>query len=143
VPVRIIDHPNQPNHRFSVRGFNQTADRDEAGRRVTAGPTTALSDNALRTDDDPAEATSMRLLTVRHVTVYRYAEPVSLGEHRMMFRPRASHDLRMIKTSLAITPEPTEVHWVDVNCVIGPECRYHSGRDSVDRRKPVEAENYQ
>jgi hypothetical protein len=33
----------------------------------------------------------MRLLTVRHVTIYRYSEPVGLGEHRMMFRPRESH----------------------------------------------------
>ena len=30
---------------------------------------------------------SMRLLTVRHVTTYRYSKPVGLGEHRMMFRP--------------------------------------------------------
>jgi len=42
----------------------------------------------------------MRLLTVRHVTIYRYSEPVGLGEHRMMFRPRESHDLRLVKTRL-------------------------------------------
>src|SRR5580704_13488770 len=59
-----------------------------------------------------AEATRMRRFTVRHVTVYRYSEPVGLGEHRMMFRPRASHDLRLIRTSLAITPRPTDLHWV-------------------------------
>jgi hypothetical protein len=29
-----------------------------------------------------------RLLTVRHLTVYRYSEAVEFGEHRMMFRPR-------------------------------------------------------
>jgi transglutaminase-like putative cysteine protease len=59
-----------------------------------------------------AEATAMRLLTVRHATVYRYSEPVGLGEHRMMFRPRASHDLRLIETSLAIEPRPTDLHWI-------------------------------
>ena len=37
----------------------------------------------------------MSFLTVYHSTVYRYREPVGLGEHRMMFRPRASHDLRL------------------------------------------------
>lgn len=54
----------------------------------------------------------MRLLTVRHLTVYRYAEPVELGEHRMMFRPRESHDLRLIETKLEILPAPTELRWL-------------------------------
>jgi transglutaminase-like putative cysteine protease len=49
----------------------------------------------------------MRLLTVRHTTVYRYSEPVQLGEHRMMFRPRESHDLRLLKSRREITPQPT------------------------------------
>jgi transglutaminase superfamily protein len=42
------------------------------------------------------------LLTIRHLTVYRYAEPVGLGEHRMMFRPRESHDLRLLDARLDI-----------------------------------------
>jgi transglutaminase-like putative cysteine protease len=54
----------------------------------------------------------MAFLTVRHATVYRYSEPVRLGEHRMMFRPRESHDLRLIRTSLAITPEPARLRWL-------------------------------
>jgi transglutaminase-like putative cysteine protease len=51
----------------------------------------------------------MRLLTVRHITAYRYSQPVKLGEHRMMFRPRESHDLRLLKTKLEITPKPTHL----------------------------------
>ena len=54
----------------------------------------------------------MALLTVRHSTVYRYREPVGLGEHRMMFRPRASHDLRLIETRLVITPQPAQLRWL-------------------------------
>jgi len=54
----------------------------------------------------------MSLLTVRHVTVYRYSRPVGLGEHRMMFRPRESHDLRLLKTRLDITPHPASFRWV-------------------------------
>lgn len=54
----------------------------------------------------------MAFLTVRHRTVYRYTTPVGLGEHRMMFRPRESHDLRLIRTSLAITPEPVQLRWL-------------------------------
>jgi transglutaminase-like putative cysteine protease len=51
------------------------------------------------------------LLTVRHRTVYRYVNPVRLGEHRLMCRPRDSHDLRMIETGLAISPM-AQVRWL-------------------------------
>jgi hypothetical protein len=34
----------------------------------------------------------MPSLTIRHVTTYRYRQPVAFGEHRMMLRPRDSHD---------------------------------------------------
>jgi transglutaminase-like putative cysteine protease len=54
----------------------------------------------------------MSFLTVNHSTVYRYREPVRLGEHRMMFRPRASHDLRLIRTDLVITPAPAHMRWL-------------------------------
>jgi hypothetical protein len=37
----------------------------------------------------------MKILTVHHATTYRYAEPVGFGEHRLMMRPRDSHDLRL------------------------------------------------
>lgn len=53
----------------------------------------------------------MGVLSVRHRTTYHYAEPVELGEHRMMFRPRESHDLRLIRTRLSITPQPADLHW--------------------------------
>lgn len=66
----------------------------------------------LTTTDPLAETTETRLLTVRHATVYRYSEPVQLGEHRAMFRPRESHDLRLVATHLAITPQPAKLHWV-------------------------------
>ncbi|MGF6757786.1 transglutaminase family protein [Paraburkholderia sp. GAS334] len=51
-------------------------------------------------------------MTVRHSSVYRYSEPVSFGEHRMMFRPRASHDLRLLTMQLVITPTPARLHWL-------------------------------
>jgi len=53
----------------------------------------------------------MGVLSVRHLTTYHYAEPVELGEHRIMFRPRESHDLRLIRTRLQITPQPVDLHW--------------------------------
>ena len=51
----------------------------------------------------------MSFLTVRHITTYRYSEPVKLGEHRMMFRPRESHDLKLLRSSLNITPNPSSL----------------------------------
>jgi transglutaminase-like putative cysteine protease len=42
-----------------------------------------------------------------HTTVYRYKEPVTFGEHRVMFRPRDSHDLRVLATDLQVTPTST------------------------------------
>src|SRR5258707_15037030 len=62
----------------------------------------------------------MTILTVRHVTTYRYRRPVALGDHRMMFRPRDSYDQRLIQSRLVITPEPDQIHWIHDpfgNCV--------------------------
>ena len=41
---------------------------------------------------------------ITHTTVYRYSEPVTFGEHRVMFRPRDSHDLRVLATDLECSP---------------------------------------
>jgi transglutaminase-like putative cysteine protease len=51
------------------------------------------------------------ILTVLHRTSYRYRRKVSFGEHRLMFRPRDSHDLRLLGTSLLIRPAAT-VRWL-------------------------------
>ena len=53
----------------------------------------------------------MTVLNVRHTTVYRYRRPVALGDHRLMLRPRDSHDLRLIKTNLIFSP-PASVRWI-------------------------------
>ncbi len=53
----------------------------------------------------------MPLLTVRHTTLYRYRHPVAFGEHRMMFRPRDSHDQRLVEHRLTISPEPASLRW--------------------------------
>jgi transglutaminase-like putative cysteine protease len=53
----------------------------------------------------------MPVVTIRHTTVYRYAAPVTFGDHRLMFRPRDSHDLRLLETGLQINP-PANVRWL-------------------------------
>ena len=49
-------------------------------------------------------------LTIRHRTTYLYHQPVSLGPHRMMLRPRESRDLRLISNDLTVTPAAM-VNW--------------------------------
>ena len=54
----------------------------------------------------------MPLLTIHHKTVYRYSHPVAFGEHRIMLRPRDSHDLRVVSGSLKIEPQPMSLRWI-------------------------------
>ena len=54
----------------------------------------------------------MPSLTIRHVTTYRYRQPVAFGEHRMMLRPRDSHDQKVIEANLEISPEPASLRFV-------------------------------
>jgi hypothetical protein len=53
----------------------------------------------------------MTVLNVRHTTIYRYSHPVVLGDHRLMLRPRDSHDLRLIETNLTFSL-PASVRWL-------------------------------
>jgi transglutaminase-like putative cysteine protease len=53
----------------------------------------------------------MKILTVQHATAYRYREAVRFGEHRLMIRPRDSHDLRLLRSQLALSP-PGVVRWL-------------------------------
>jgi transglutaminase-like putative cysteine protease len=54
----------------------------------------------------------MTVLTIRHVTVYRYRVPVGFGDHRMMFRPRDGYDQKVLDEVLTIVPEPTQIRWL-------------------------------
>lgn len=54
----------------------------------------------------------MRRLSVKHVTFYRYSRPATFGDHRLMLRPRDSHDLKLLAATLTITPTPTSVRWL-------------------------------
>ncbi len=51
----------------------------------------------------------MRFL-LRHKTTYRYAKPVTLGRHRLMIRPRDSHEMKLHEASLGLTP-PGAMLW--------------------------------
>ena len=50
------------------------------------------------------------LISISHVTRYRYDRPVEFGQHRLLVRPRDGHDLRVLEANLSITP-PARLHW--------------------------------
>jgi len=52
----------------------------------------------------------VRRLSVTHTTTYRYTVPVSFGSHRMMLRPRDSHEMRLISATLSTTL-PADLVW--------------------------------
>ncbi len=53
----------------------------------------------------------MRSLEIVHRTRYTYSSPVKLADYRLMFRPRDSHDLRLLDTKLVIEPA-AHVRWI-------------------------------
>jgi transglutaminase-like putative cysteine protease len=53
----------------------------------------------------------MPILNIRHVTTYRYHQPVAFGEHRMMLRPRDDDDQKVLQSALEITPKPHRIAW--------------------------------
>jgi transglutaminase-like putative cysteine protease len=50
------------------------------------------------------------LISISHMTRYRYDRPVEFGRHRLLVRPRDGHDLRVLEAHLSITPEAI-LHW--------------------------------
>ena len=51
------------------------------------------------------------ILQVEHTTTYRYARPVTFGEHRVMFRPRSGYDVQVLDVALAVSPA-ADIRWV-------------------------------
>jgi transglutaminase-like putative cysteine protease len=53
----------------------------------------------------------MARVRIRHSTHYGYNSPVALSQHRLMVRPRDSHDLRLHDATLSISPAPEATRW--------------------------------
>ena len=56
----------------------------------------------------------MITLKINHRTTYRYRQPVTLGPHRLMLRPRESRDLRLISSDVTVTPAAVQTWAHDV-----------------------------
>ena len=51
-------------------------------------------------------------LRIHHRTTYRYSQPVGLGPHRLMLRPRESRDLNLVSSAITVNPDAT-VTWAN------------------------------
>jgi len=60
---------------------------------------------------DALAPTRAHFLQVRHRTVYRYNRPVAFDDHRGMFRPHDSYDLRLLDIRFSVSPEAS-IRWV-------------------------------
>lgn len=49
---------------------------------------------------------------ITHTTQYQFHQAVELREHRVMFRPRGSHDLRVLATDMKVTPQPVDIRLI-------------------------------
>jgi len=96
---------------------------------------------------------------ITHTTHYRYSQPVGLSEHRVLFRPRDSHDLRVLATDLQVSPTPVDIRLIqDVYsnsvALIQPQspatelkvvCSFsveHTGTRALDFPLSPQAQNY-
>ena len=55
----------------------------------------------------PIDQPFVQRLRLRHLTEYRYRQPVTFGTHRLMMRPREGHDIRILGRRTEIFPEAT------------------------------------
>ncbi|PNG27051.1 transglutaminase family protein [Methylocella silvestris] len=53
----------------------------------------------------------MARINIVHTTEYSYRNPVGLTRHRLMLRPRDSHDLRLNSVTLAVHPTPAKMRY--------------------------------
>jgi transglutaminase-like putative cysteine protease len=83
-----------------------------------------------------------QLLSINHKTVYRYRQPVTFNEHRAMFRPRDSHDLRVIDAQLTLSP-PGNVRWIhDVFSNSIAVITFEQAAEELRFESWIEIENY-
>ncbi|GGK38518.1 transglutaminase family protein [Salinarimonas ramus] len=52
----------------------------------------------------------MSTLSISHLTRYTYDRAVDFGPHHLMLRPRDGHDMRILDSSLTVSPR-ADIHW--------------------------------
>jgi transglutaminase-like putative cysteine protease len=81
-------------------------------------------------------------LVVTHLTTYRYAEPVAFGPHRMMLRPRDSHEMRLYSATLT-TSLPARLDWsYDVFGNVVATAQFDGTTDELSIKSTLEIERF-
>jgi transglutaminase-like putative cysteine protease len=74
----------------------------------------------------------MNVVHISHTTIYRYASEVRFGPHRMMTRPRDSHQMRVLSAVLTTVPAAT-LSWVyDVFGNVLAQARFEEPADRLE-----------
>jgi transglutaminase-like putative cysteine protease len=74
----------------------------------------------------------MPIVSIRHLTRYRYRTRVGFGEHRMMLRPLEAFDQRLLSYALEISPEPSSLHHLhDLTDACVAVARFGAGADTL------------
>ncbi len=84
----------------------------------------------------------MRTLTVRHRTSYTYDRPVRFGAHRLMVRPRDSHDFRLLEAKLSIQPAATSRWLFDIFGNSIARVDFDASSDRLDIESVITLEHY-
>ncbi|MDQ0467187.1 transglutaminase family protein [Labrys wisconsinensis] len=84
----------------------------------------------------------MKRLDVTHRTTYRYSEPVAFGPHRMMLRPRDSHEMSLVNATLT-TSLPAELTWTyDVFGNVICTAQFDGTTDELSIESHLQVERY-
>ena len=84
----------------------------------------------------------MRTLTVNHRTTYRYDRLVGFGAHRLMVRPRDSHEFRLLDAKLRIAPQATSRWLFDIFGNSIARLDFDDTADRLDIESAITLEHY-
>jgi len=84
----------------------------------------------------------MRTLTVNHRTTYRYDRPVRFGAHRLMVRPRDSHEFRLLDAKLRIAPQATSRWLFDIFGNSIAKLEFEDSADRLDIESAITLEHH-
>lgn len=84
----------------------------------------------------------MAIVRIQHTTTYRYASPVAFGAHRLMIRPRDSHQMRLRRATVTTKPA-ARINWTyDVFGNVVGTARFDERADTLEIISELELEHY-
>ena len=110
--IELGSQDNEPHQCAFDRCPNATNDASRAHASSPTRHNSSLKDSLqgrrlLKRGILPRNGLELSLISINihHKTTYRYHQPVTLGPHRLMLRPRESRDLRLISSHITVTPK--------------------------------------